>query len=569
MKKTFKRAGVAVLSMAMLLSMGAVGLTANAVAATDTIKVNTTNRTGDTVASTTTNDVKVYQVAYRDTTGNWQWNFTTAPTFDSKPLYFTDAQVSSGQTGSKGTDYYVLDELTAAQLNTLATTLKSSVTNDQLLLSTTAGAETATNLVDNGTLKVNRVAYYLVDVTAKDAGVVMQPTLVQINGEDATADAVVITPKATTIPLNKTITGVESGKGALDTSATGHETAVALIGSTVDYKIATQLPTYEDGTTGGEKVKGKSINDFVITDSPADGITISDTSNVSVTIGATSIITSGEVENAGKLTIDTANDQGDAGNYEVELEKSGNGFKITIPGEIVYANQGAAVEVTFKATVSEKATTGNRGNINTSSITYGNNYSTGGGEGTGDDTATVYTGEIDLVKQGLGTDGNVAEDALDGAHFKLQKKVDGSYIDVRDLTDIRTDGGKFTFGYLAQGEYKLIETIAPSGYRTAGEEFEFTITERTTEHAGNNEFDQYTVEGTSGTNVFFTPVKKATGETNPTNVSQITVKDPLASSLPGTGGMGTVLFTVGGAAIVLAAGAMFVVYMRKRKNEEQ
>ena len=47
-----------------------------------------------------------------------------------------------------------------------------------------------------------------------------------------------------------------------------------------------------------------------------------------------------------------------------------------------------------------------------------------------------------------------------------------------------------------------------------------------------------------------------------------TVDNPLTESLPGTGGMGTVLFTVGGAAVVLLAGAMFVVYMRKRKVEE-
>ena len=48
----------------------------------------------------------------------------------------------------------------------------------------------------------------------------------------------------------------------------------------------------------------------------------------------------------------------------------------------------------------------------------------------------------------------------------------------------------------------------------------------------------------------------------------IKVKDPLVDYLPGTGGMGTVLFTVGGAAVVLLAGALFVVYMRKRKVEE-
>ena len=39
--------------------------------------------------------------------------------------------------------------------------------------------------------------------------------------------------------------------------------------------------------------------------------------------------------------------------------------------------------------------------------------------------------------------------------------------------------------------------------------------------------------------------------------------------LPATGGMGTVLFTAGGIAVILMAGALFVVYMKKRNAEEE
>ena len=49
---------------------------------------------------------------------------------------------------------------------------------------------------------------------------------------------------------------------------------------------------------------------------------------------------------------------------------------------------------------------------------------------------------------------------------------------------------------------------------------------------------------------------------------QASVSNVKGKTLPGTGGMGTILFTVGGAAVVLLAGALFVVYMRRRKVEE-
>ena len=66
MKKTFKRAGVAVLSMAMLLSMGAVGaMSANA--AGESIKVTASN------GLTTNDDVKIYKVAAKTASG-WEWS---------------------------------------------------------------------------------------------------------------------------------------------------------------------------------------------------------------------------------------------------------------------------------------------------------------------------------------------------------------------------------------------------------------------------------------------------------------------------------------------------------------
>ena len=49
---------------------------------------------------------------------------------------------------------------------------------------------------------------------------------------------------------------------------------------------------------------------------------------------------------------------------------------------------------------------------------------------------------------------------------------------------------------------------------------------------------------------------------------EITIENPLLETLPATGGIGSVIFTVSGAAIVLLAGVLFVIYMKKRKAEE-
>lgn len=47
-----------------------------------------------------------------------------------------------------------------------------------------------------------------------------------------------------------------------------------------------------------------------------------------------------------------------------------------------------------------------------------------------------------------------------------------------------------------------------------------------------------------------------------------TIVNIKGQTLPGTGGMGTIIFTVVGAGVVLVAGIMLIVYMKKRKIEE-
>lgn len=630
-KKTFKRAGVAVLSMAMLLSMGAVAATSASAAEGDakTIVVSQIKAEG-TKGDYVISNVKVYQVAKQDAdTKVWSWN-TPFTTIDS-------------------TDFSDLSSLSAEKVNELARSLKNQLTTsassvakylvldkdatveDEKIKSEDISGVIHDNDAADGA-KVNGTAYYLVVPTSADTDVIIQPALVTIT---STGDYVTtVTSKANPLPFEKKITSTTSG----ELSSTG-DTSVGTKGSEVGYTITTKLPKYADDVTG-EKTKP-----FIIRDDPSSGITINSDlteagANVVVKFGDTVVYTNGAATAEGtvaKDSIDSVNHlPATAQSVEVTSPAGTDGFTVTIPGYVVQANEGADVTVTFKATVSDSAVLGSAtvadydtahqgqtGNPNTATLTYGNNFSTGGyadpdgGDDKPDepttpnkkDTVTTYVGEIDLDK--VEKDSEAIK--LAGAVFTLKKGstdisptkvVNGvvygiytyTYTDTdtsqvisktvykngdkyytitastvtedtdaasnapTQVTTFTTDNsGKFDFGYLAPGTYTLHETTAPAGHRTVSD---ITFTVKAKEET-DTEFNTYQVSLTTSDTVSLTDTNSSThGDYT------IVVKDPKADSLPGTGGMGTVLFTVGGAAVVLLAGFLFVVYMKKRKTEE-
>lgn len=189
------------------------------------------------------------------------------------------------------------------------------------------------------------------------------------------------------------------------------------------------------------------------------------------------------------------------------------------------------VYVTYVATVNTAALISIAGelklNTNHVDLHYTNNMDVDS-DITGN-TVNVYTFTLNVGK----VDGNNTTKTLPNATFKLTSKNDAEF--VKTLTT-GTDGS-VTFTGLKAGTYYVEETVAPEGYNINSKKFEITIS-------------------TQGI---------VTGDNVKDN--KLVVTDfPL--SVPQTGGAGTVMFTVGGIALIACAGVLFFVVMRKKKTSK-
>lgn len=186
------------------------------------------------------------------------------------------------------------------------------------------------------------------------------------------------------------------------------------------------------------------------------------------------------------------------------------------------------VVVTLTAVLKDTAVSGNAttANSNSDRLTYTNTY--GQTEKSGG-TVYVYTFDLPVFKYDGTTDNKTG---LGNATFELKTK-EGTLIDTK-TTD---SSGKVTFAKLAAGTYKVKETVAPAGYNLNSSEYTVVIS-------------------TTG-------VITVTVDGNSSTVNQVEVPD-YPVTVPSTGGMGTMMFYVGGAALIACAGVLLFVLKRKK-----
>lgn len=208
-----------------------------------------------------------------------------------------------------------------------------------------------------------------------------------------------------------------------------------------------------------------------------------------------------------------------------------NSFTLTIDPTVLanddfYSN--VSVEAVYTATVNTNAVIGGAGNPNKVDLSYTNSYNqTSTIEG---NEVKVFTFDLTVIK----VDANNTATKLSGAGFTL-------YTD-NACTSVATNGaevttgsdGTATFTGLKAGTYYLKETTAPAGYNINSTVYKVNISDNGT-------------------------VANANGET----ITQVEVGDtPLLT--PNTGGMGTMMFTIGGAALIACAGVLFLIVRKKK-----
>lgn len=235
------------------------------------------------------------------------------------------------------------------------------------------------------------------------------------------------------------------------------------------------------------------------------------------------------------------------------------------------ANAGKTITVTYTATLNKDAVVGGAGNVNSATIQYSNDPSTNGaGESepskvrvftygftvdkyTGknyDDTATRLAGaEFTLAHKG-GTAISfvkVADSATQNAVYRVAKADEAGA-----TTTITTPAnGKVDFRGLENGEYTLTETKAPAGYNKLASAIGVKV------DGQNNGTDT-----THATVVIKYDNNNGSVYDQTASNGVIPVQNKPGVVLPGTGGMGTIAFTVIGVLVI----ALGVAWTLKRKN---
>lgn len=238
-------------------------------------------------------------------------------------------------------------------------------------------------------------------------------------------------------------------------------------------------------------------------------------------------------------------------------------------------NAGKKITVTYTATLNENAVVGGAGNVNSATIQYSNDPSSTGIGESEPDKVRVFTYGFTVDKY-TGDNYNDAATRLAGAEFTLTAKGDTSAIKFVQVnagsatedavyrvakagetagttTTITTPAnGKVVFQGLKNGEYTLTETKAPAGYNKLASAIGVKVN-------GSN-------DGTDTTNA--TVNITYNNDNNDTTYDQtasngvIPVQNKSGAILPGTGGMGTIAFTVIGVLVI----ALGVAWTLKRKN---
>ncbi len=335
-------------------------------------------------------------------------------------------------------------------------------------------------------------------------------------------DADIVATKTATGTTAVTVDGLDYGYYFI-TTTTGSLVAIDTTNKTAEIKDKNTIPDLDKKITGATSYDedGKKALAQVGTDVKYE---------VTITVGkgAVGYVFHDVMDSRLSYNNDVVVDP--AASVDNTTTASGDTITVTFKDEWTKANEGKTITITYSAKITADALSDNPAK-NTATLDFGEGYKT---TETG---AEVYNAKFTVTKH----DGDGK--ALTGAGFvianadgKYYKLVDGvvTWVDSIDEAEEHVsdaDGAVAAFTGLANGTYTLIEKTVPEGYNKA-DDSTFTVDEH-----------DYTAA----------------------NLEQAaTVTNNAGAELPSTGGIGTTIFHVVGAALVLGAGVLLVA--KKRVN---
>lgn len=365
----------------------------------------------------------------------------------------------------------------------------------------------------------------------------------------------------------------------------------ASVGDVVDYEVTPTVPTYPSNA------KNKT---FFISDRLSAGLTF-EYDSLTVTVNGTALTRSKDGN-----TFTNA-----SGEIVATAVKKDNGFNLNFDyDKLVYGNGSVyAPVITYSGVINDNAVVGDDGNNNKVIYYYGdpntgttwkpvdNEPDGATGVNKKEDEETVYTYQLAFLKTGEGEDA----DGLAGAKFGIYKDAECT-----KLIDVVTtnENGYAVSANVESGIYYVKELVAPTGYSLNDKVYAITAdwtTATTTSNATeiertytetkpsddalqvgwikNGTFYSFDEVGsnTDGYAAAYLESEKTTtstktdfvenGDVGGTALLDDAIPNTKLSTLPGTGGMGTTIFTIGGIVIMITAAGLFFANRRKNSAE--
>lgn len=350
---------------------------------------------------------------------------------------------------------------------------------------------------------------------------------------------------------------VENANGSYDNDTD------ASVGDTVTWKVEASVPSNVN-----------ELKTYKLTDKMSDALTWENKAKANLEITTNNSTT---LEASTDYTLTVPEDNTTGGTWTIEFTEAGKTKLATSNVKVI--------TVTFNTKLNENAIIGSEGNLNDAELDYSNaiyptedpdnpNKGNTPGEDKIKDQAIVYSFQMNIEK----VDGKDSTIKLQGVTFDLYsytgaktnpteadlKGSDGTLVEQNLTTDV---DGKIQKSRLKNGTYYLVETKTVKTkdgkqYNLLKEPVKVEIkvdyvtkTETTiTKDVNGNVADTTTVSTKTFTG----------GDTGSDGTFTVTVKNYTGFDLPITGGMGTVLFSIAGFALM--AGAAFVLLKGRRKD---